>query len=396
MTNRRTRLLRIVGAPMAIGLAALLALPLVALAGTSDAIAQTGGMTVTLPGLGSPVTVSVTLDASGNLSAVNLDPTSAGTYSAATVNGHAVSFVSADGTTQVRIKAHGSKLSVGATAGSLGALVGSGTWSAAVFGPGTTSTVNYTVGNASGTPTLSIDAVTPGAGVTSPAPAAPVTKTGKDGSSVTGTVLFTMNGFEKKLTIRVSVSAEGAKKASIKITLTGRDIQKTAGTLAQLQGSHTWSGKTCDGTAVGLTYTVNPDGTVTYVSATGGTVTLGKSEHGWGWGKGQGDHGSSASPASGFVARFDGTSLLVHVQLVKLPDGTYKLVVGYNKGCRSKTPITPPTVNTPVLPGASNQPVDHKGGNNGHGGQGDKGGDKGGNQGGTAFGGGSNGHGNHG
>ena len=387
MTNRRTNLLRIVAAPMAIGLTALLALPLVALAGATDAITQTGGMTVTLPGLGSPVTVSVTLDASGNLSAVNLDPTSAGTYSATAVSGHAVSFVSADGTTQVKIKAHGSKLSVGATAGSLASLVGSGTWSAAVFGTGTTSTVGYTVGNASGTPTLSIDSVTGFAGTAS----TPVTKAGKDGSSVSGMVTYTKDGYTKILTIRVSVSATGAKKASIKITLTGRDVQKTTGTLAALAGTHTWSGMTCDGTAVGITYTVDsPAGTVTYVSASGGTVTLGKSEHGWARGA---EKGSSSRPASGFVAHFDGTRLVVRVGLVKMPDGTYKLDVGYNKGCRSKTPVTPPTVNTKILPGASNQPADHNGDQSGRGGQDGQGGNQGGNQGGSAYGGSYGGHG---
>ena len=263
--------------------------------------------------------------------------------------------MSADGTTQVKIKAHGSKLSIGATAGSLASLVGSGTWSADVFGTGATSTVGYTVGNATGTPTLSIDSVTGFAGTA----ATPVTKSGKDGSSVSGMVTYTKDGYTKILTIRVSVSATGAKKASIKITLTGRDVQKTTGTLAALAGTHTWSGTTCDGTAVGITYTVDsPAGTVTYVSASGGTVTLGKSEHGWARGA---EKGSSSTPASGFVAHFDGTRLVVRVGLVKMPDGTYKLDVGYNKGCRSKTPVTPPTVNTKILPGASNQPADHNG-----------------------------------
>jgi len=383
--SKRSHLLRSIAAPLAIGLVALLALPLVALATTSDAIAQTGGMTVTLPGLGTPVTVTVVLDATGNLSSVNLDPTSAGTYSASTVNGHAVSFVNAGGTTQVKVKAFGSKLSVGARAATLGDLVGSGTWSANVFGAGTGSSVNYTVGNSSGTPTLSIDTVTPGAGVTDTV-TAPVTKTDGGGSSVWAAVTFTKDGFEKKLTIRVSVSAEGTKKAGIRITLTGRDVQKMTGPLSTLAGSHTWSGTTCDGTAVGLTYTVGLDGSVTYVSATGGTVTLGGWDHGFGFGhgfwKGSGsdkgsEHASSSTPTSGFLARFDGTKLMVWVRLVQVPGGTdYALLVGYHKGCESKTPVAPPAVNTPVLPGA-NLPGDH------HGEHGDKG------KGGSAFGGGS-------
>ena len=362
----RGHLLRSVGAPAAIGLAVLLALPVVALAGTTDAIAQTGGMTATLPLLGSSLTVSVTLDGSGNLSQVNLDPV--GTYSASQLNGHAVSFVSADGTTQVRIKAHGSKLAIGATAGSLDAFVGSGTWSADVFGTGAKSTVGYTVGNSSGMPTLSIDSVSAAAGVTGTA-AAPVSKSGKDGSSVAATVTFAKDGYEKKLTIRVGVSSEGTKKASLRITLTGRDIQKLAGTLADLAGSHAWTGKTCAGAAVGLTYTVNADGTMTYVSATGGTVTLGKSEHGFGK---ESDQHSSSNPATGFTARFEGTKLVVRVNLVKLPDGTYALAIGYRKGDCAAKPSQPPTVNTPVKPGATQQgdhnhrDKSHHGGSGGH------------------------------
>jgi hypothetical protein len=367
--NKRSHVTRLIAAPAALGLAALLALPLVALATTSDAIAQTGGMTVTLPGLGTPVTVTVVLDASGNLSSVNLDPTNAATYSASTVNGHAVSFVNAGGTTQVRVKAFGSKLSVGASAATLADLVGSGTWSANVFGAGTGSTVHYTVGSSSGTPTLSIDSVSTSGGATSTT-IAPVTKTGKDGSSVSGGATFTKDGFEKTLTIRVSVSSGGAKKASIKITLTGRDVQKMAGPLATLAGSHTWSGTTCAGTAVGLTYTVGLDGSVTYVSATGGTVTLGGWDHGLGFGHGfwkgfgsdkESEHAATATPSDGFLARFDGTRLMVWVRLAQVPNSTdYALLVGYHKGCESKAPVAAPTVNTPVLPGA-NQPGDHNG-----------------------------------
>ncbi len=71
---------RAVVAPLGIALVALLALPVAVLANTSEAIAQTGGMTVTLPMPGSGLTVEIKLDVVGNVSQVDLDPV--GTYSA--------------------------------------------------------------------------------------------------------------------------------------------------------------------------------------------------------------------------------------------------------------------------------------------------------------------------
>jgi hypothetical protein len=340
--------LRSLAAPAAIALAGLLALPLVALAGTTDAITQTGGMTATLPILGSSLTVSVTLDGSGNLSQVNLDPV--GTATATKISGHAVTFDNSANGTQVRIKARGSSLSISATAGSLDALVGSGTWGADVFGTGTKSTVAYTIGKNGTAPTVSIDSVAAAPGVTAvtPAPAGQFghfgehswdAKAFQNGSGATGSVAFSANGYTKILTISVSVS-EKATKARLKITLTGRDVQKLTGPLASLVGSHSWAGKACDGTAVGILYTVNADGTLTYGSATGGTAAVHSSD-------------------KGFSARFAALRLEVRVMLMQLPDGSYALAAGYHKGCiGTKVPL--PTTNAPVAPGAAQQ-GDHSG-----------------------------------
>jgi hypothetical protein len=330
-------------ATIAVSLVALLALPMAVLATTSDAIAQTGGMTATLPLLGSSLTVQVTLDGTGNVSQVNLDPV--GTYSASRLSAHAVTFDSAGGTTQVKIKARGDKLSIKASAGSLDALLGPGTWSADVFGTGAKSTVDYTVGKASdGSPTVALGPVNAASGITATA-GTPKTGSGDHGKSASVKVVFSRDGYTKTLSIKVSVKATGARPASLQIALSGKDRQQTSGTLADLVGAHTWSGKLCDGTAVTIGYTVKADGTVTYGSATGGTATAKTHDH-------------------GFTARFDGTGVKVTVSLKQAKDGSYSLSTSAKRGgCDNKT-VPLPVVNAPVKPGAD-QPVDHKGGGSG-------------------------------
>jgi hypothetical protein len=337
-------------ATMAVALVALLALPVAVLANTTDAIAQTGGMTATLPLLGSSLTVEVTLDGTGNLKTVNLTPV--GTYSASTVGSHAVTFDSADGTTKVKIKAKGDKLSIKASAGSLDALVGPGTWSADVFGTGAKSTVAYTVGKAAdGSPTLALGAISAAAGITVEA-GTPTTRTDDDGdTSASVKIAFNHDGYTKKLSIKVSVEATGVHHASLELKLSGKDRQKLSGTLASLVGPHSWSGKLCTGTAVTIAYTVNADGTVTYGSATGGTATVKTGEH-------------------GFTARFDGTKVKVSVSLKQDESGMYSLKTDAKRGGCGHETAPLPKVNTPVKPGAD-QPSDHQGKDSGK--SGDKG-----------------------
>ena len=135
---------RTLAAPVAIAVVCLLALPLTAFANTSGAIAQTGGMSVTLPMAGSGLSVVVVLDVVGNVSQVDLDPI--GTYSATKLGPHAVTFENGDGTSQVKINAKHDKLEVKATAPTLASFLGTGSWSADLFGTHETTTVGYTVG----------------------------------------------------------------------------------------------------------------------------------------------------------------------------------------------------------------------------------------------------------
>lgn len=330
---------RLLAAPVALGLMALLTLPMAALATTTAAIAQTGGMTVVLPGLGTPLTVDVQLDASGNVSQVNLDPIP-NPYSASKISGHAVTFDSADGTTQVKIRAGGSRMSVKAAAGTLDALVGSGSWSADVFGTGGAKTmVGYTIGKAAdGSPTVAIGSVNAPSDITV---VQGTPKTGTEGheARASATVAFSQNGFTRKLTISVSVETKGAHPATLSISLSGKDRQQLP--LADLVGAHTWSRTLCGGIAVSFTYTVNADGILTYGSATGATATAKSSGH-------------------GITVLFGGTTARVSVSLRPAKDGTtYLLSVNARLGrCASPAPL--PSVNVPVLPGAD-QPWTHRG-----------------------------------
>lgn len=313
-------------------LTALLALPAAAFANTSGPIAQTGGMTVILPLLGSPLKIAVTLDVVGNISNVDVDPV--GDFSATHVGPHAVSFATTNGSTKVSVRALGDRMSVRASSKSLDNLVGSGTWSADLFGTGDTTKVNYTVGKAGdGSPTLKIDSVNAAPSDVTVDQKPVQTMSNDWGSSASDRIDFTRNGFTKHLWIRVSLRKEG-DPASLTFQLSGKDRQVLTDTLANLEGTHTWTGLNCDGTPATVTFTVNHDGTVSFVSAVP-PATASDTDH-------------------GFRAHFDGTHSKVQVRLWQNKDGTWTLKVDARGGWWCKdTKAATPTVNTPVLPGAT-------------------------------------------
>jgi hypothetical protein len=313
MTNHATRVpLRLTG--LALGAFLLAFTPAAVAATTNPPIAQTGGMTATLPLLGTSLTVAVTLDAGGTISGVALDPSTA--LSKTKSGDDFVKFTNTDGSVKVVVKAKGGQLAIKAKAKKLGDLLGDGTWSADVFGTGTKSTADYTIGkDSSGNPTVSIGTVTTPSGIVwTPAPA-PVHKvypgTFKNGdkgkglhASASGT--FSWQGFKKTLTISVGVRGDGS--AGLSISLSGRDAQKLNGSLASLGGARTWSATTCSGTPVKVSYHVASDGTVVYDGATGGTA-------------------AEKTFAHGFVAFFDKGRTGVFVNLSAQTDGTYNLLV---------------------------------------------------------------------
>ena len=312
MTHHAFRVpLRLSGLAMAVFVLALT--PAGVAATTNAPIAQTGGMTATLPLLGTPLTVAVTLDGGGNISGVALDPSTA--LSKTKSGDDFVKFTNTDGTVKVSVKAIGGQLAIKAKAKQLSDLLGTGAWSADVFGTGARSTADYTIGkDAGGNPTVAFGTVAPAAGITwklGPIPAIKISPDNKDkstkskGSHAFAIGTFSWQGFTKTLTVAVSVAGNGA--ASLAISLSGRDAQRLSGTLASLAGPRTWSAHLCDGTAVTVKYHVASDGTVVYDGSTGATAT-------------------EKSFAKGFVAAFAKGRAAVFVNLVQT-NGTYSLAV---------------------------------------------------------------------
>jgi hypothetical protein len=313
-TTIRTR--RLV-APALIAIA--LAFPVGIAAHTTEQIAETGGMT--LPLLGASLTVEIKLDAVGHISEVNLDP--AGTLTETRSGDHRVSFANADGTARVDIAARGHKLSAKARTGSLDDLVGDHVWSAAVFGPGTESTVPYTIGNDGGKPTLVINPPTVPAGVT-----ATVSAIKSSGNNVSGRVTFESDGYIKTLSIWVHVD-QGGGKAMLKIVLSGKDKQRLSGSLAELVGARTWSAQLCDESTATVNYLVKDDGTVEFVSADPATVSV-------------------KTKGKGFTATFDGTKVRVSVSL-QAKNGSYELKVDGKSGkCGKDKKVKPARKDKPA------------------------------------------------
>jgi hypothetical protein len=305
----------------------LLAVAPAGVAATTNApIAATGGMTATLPLLGTPLTVAITLNAGGTISGVALNPSTA--LSKTKSGDDFVKFTNTDGSVKVTVKAKGGQLAIKAKAKHVADLLGNGSWSSDVFATGTKSTAMYTVGkDSSGNPTVAIGTVTTPTGVVwTPAPAPvhllkPGTSKSADkskGSHATASGKFTWQGFTKTLTISVNVAKDGT--AGLSITLSGRDAQKLNGSLASLVAgrARTWSANSCAGTPVTVKYHVATDGTVVYDGATGGTATEKKF-------------------ANGFLAWFDKGRTGVFVNLIAQKDGTSTLyVLGRAGDCSGK------------------------------------------------------------
>ncbi len=302
---------RLAGMTVMAVLAALIAFPVSAAATTNGPIADTGGMTATLPLLGTTLTVDVTLDTAGNISGVTLAPP--GDFTQTTTEATRVRFENTAGTTTVSVKARGDRMSLSAKAPTLADLSGTGGWSADVFGTGAKSTVAYTVGNdGSGKPTVSIGTISPAAGVTATA----ITMKNDEhdeGDVASAGVAFGHDGFVKRLTITVQASRDEHREARLRITLSGRDRQRLTGTLAELTGARTWSALLCDGTPVSVAYHVGPGAAAVFDSTTGAPAT-------------------HAAIKNGFEVRFTGTNVGLQVALDQNKDGTYTVAAKGSSG----------------------------------------------------------------
>lgn len=117
----------------------------------------------TLPVLGSGLDVTVTRGDDGEIASVSLDPSDGATPSEE--DEHRVSFLLADGDTEVIVKSGEGVVQTKVKADDPADVSGDASWSGDVFGTGTV-TVPYTVSFDGTTPSIAIGAITAPAGVT--------------------------------------------------------------------------------------------------------------------------------------------------------------------------------------------------------------------------------------
>jgi hypothetical protein len=321
----------------------LMALPATTAAFDFTQPAGSGPITATLPLLGSSLKVDVATDDNGNLTSVALDPISVdpgGAFTATRTRPHAVKFETADGNVKVTITSWGGRTSLAARATTLADLEGAGTWSADLFKTGNPTTVKYTIGHdGAGAPTIVIDDVdTPGA--ITPTVGTPKTKTSEGRASARVGIVFEWHGYTKTLSIGVNTFTKDDKtSARLEVTLSGRSKQVVQGSLESVLGAHTWQGKLCDGTAIGIAFQVVSDGNG------GGKVTFDEDT----FATGADARAKTFKKGTGFVAVFDRKRAAVLVWLKKTEDDSWKLVVGSFAGrwCKGTT-IVDPIVNTPI------------------------------------------------
>jgi hypothetical protein len=313
--------------------------------------------TVTLPLFGVPLTLDIATDPGGAITNVAVTPA---TNTVATkLKPHKVVFQSADPANPTADPArlvvksgHGGQ-SVTARAGSLAAVSGPGVWKGDVFGTGVLTTVTFTVGHltdgsaditgvATGDPTAVVGATDHSSGDG---------EEGDSGSSARVSIKFTNAAGDQsrslKISVRVHDGEEGKTSAKLSISL-GR-IRGVAVAAVTAVGTHTWTGSLCTGPAT-ITYTVDPDGSISAASATPATA----------------------------VVEFDGGKINVKFSdtesiriSVRMDDGgMFRTNVSEHLRCNSADPTT----NTPI-----SIPVDngHHGGGDHHGGGGHKGGSDG-------------------
>ncbi|GBE24088.1 hypothetical protein BMS3Bbin02_00353 [bacterium BMS3Bbin02] len=301
---------------IAIAASALIA-PAAASASTTEAIADTGGMTLTLGVLGSPLTtVSVALDDIGHITEVVLDDPD---LDATKSGDHKVRFTNADGTTRVEVKAKKDKLSAEIKSADLAAILGSNTWTGILFGADDASQVAFDViENADGNPEItnvSVVALYPEDATYEIG--AIKNKTDDDDEAESSVkITFVSNGYTMKLKIKVEMERDhddSDTRVKLKVELKGKDQQKLKDqALADLVGLYVWDGRYCDGTPLTVSYTISDTGDVAVDGVTiDGTAS---------------DAYKLKIKSNGFEVKFNDSDAKVKVEL-KQDDGLWDLKV---------------------------------------------------------------------
>ncbi len=300
-------------------LATALAVPGAASASTTEAIADTGGMTVSLGVLGSPLDVSVTLDEIGHITEVTVGDG----YSEDKSSEHQVRFSHDEDATRIDVRAKEHKLTASVKAADLASILGNHTWSAALFGSDTESSVTFeVVENGSGYPELTNVAVTGLFPADATYEISAIDNELEDDEAESSVrITFMWNGYTMTLKIKAEMEFEDdgdddddELSVKLKFELRGKDIQLLRDQeLAALAGAHSWDGRLCDGTPVAVGYTIGGSGEVTV-----DTVTVdGAATDGY----------DLDTKSHGFKLEFDDSKAKVTVELKQKDDGTWDLKV---------------------------------------------------------------------
>lgn len=303
--------------------ASLLALPVIATADTTNAIAETGGFSLAL--MGSGLTVDIALDDAGNIETVDVadvgsepDPSPTASDAAASFDEdpHKFRFELADDGTRVDVKAKNHKLTSKVKAATLADLVGPHVWSGVLFpdatGGDAPTPVTFEISEANGQ--LLIHDVAVGL---LPGDVDYVMDPSDDPGKAA--ITFTWQGFTKTLKIDVDVDdddGDDEPSAVLKIELRGKDRQRLRQDLSSFIGVHSWNGRLCDGTQLNVIYNIGDNGQIGLP-----TVTIGG-------GEGPADQGYTIKEKEhGFDVRFDDSKARLKVKFSEKDDSLWELKV---------------------------------------------------------------------
>jgi len=293
--------------------ASSLAIPGIAAAHTNEAIAETGGMMLTLPGTG--ISIDVMLDEFGNISEVDVidpsvPPVPEGTEEL-TDPAHKVRFEIDEDGTRLSVMAKKHKMTSKVQAGALEDLLGEHVWSAVLFPEHSEdpTTVAFTVKDDGG-PSIT-DVIVTGSAEDDPEVMYSVSEgDDEDDEDAMVVITFSWNGYTKILKVKVDVDDDegddDGPSAVLKIELRAKDRQRMRGPIGEFVGPHTWTGLLCEGPEVSVVYTIGLDGDLTVTPAEGQSVK---------------------NQERGFQVTFDGSKARLHVKFGETDDGTWDLKV---------------------------------------------------------------------
>ncbi len=293
-----------------------LAAPAASLASTTEAIADTGGTTLTLDILGSPLEIAVSLDEIGHITEVLISDTA---FAVDRGDDHRVRFSNTDESTRIEVRAKKHKLRTDVKTDTVAGILGTHQWAGKLFGSDQDTLVTFdVVENASGHPELenvSVDALFP-ADATATVGAVE-NEVGADEAESKVEIDFAWNGFEMRLKIKAELHLDGDDRpAHLRVELKGKDRQRLAlDNLGELVGDHSWTGRRCDGTPIAVSYTIDDPAGVSFDGVSGVDS----------------DAFEVKSKGHGFEVRFDDSEARVRVELKQKSDGDWELRV------RSKT-----------------------------------------------------------